>query len=238
MRRRLGMLTPSSNTVLEPQTAAMLSGLPSVTAHFSRFRVTDISVTKASLDQFRPDTMVAAASLLADAHVDAIVWNGTSGGWLGLEHDRALCRAIADRLGTPSTTVTLALVRLLRQAGHRRIAFVTPYTRDVGQRILGTFTTEGFACVEVEPLGISDNFAFSTVPENTLDRLVATAAAGRPDVIVPYCTNLPATAHVARWEAEHGIPVFESVAVAVRGALDLIGSPCDALRAWGRLFAA
>ena len=29
----LGMLTPSSNTVLEPVTTAMISGLPEVTAH-------------------------------------------------------------------------------------------------------------------------------------------------------------------------------------------------------------
>jgi hypothetical protein len=30
------MLTPSSNTVLEPLTAAMLADLPDVTAHFAR----------------------------------------------------------------------------------------------------------------------------------------------------------------------------------------------------------
>src|SRR5437879_376055 len=34
----LGMLTPSSNTVLEPITTAMISALPEVTAHFSRFK--------------------------------------------------------------------------------------------------------------------------------------------------------------------------------------------------------
>jgi len=32
------MLTPSSNTALEPVTAAMLANLPEVTAHFSRFK--------------------------------------------------------------------------------------------------------------------------------------------------------------------------------------------------------
>src|SRR5918912_725830 len=33
---RLGMLTPSSNTVLEPITYRMLAGVPDVTAHFAR----------------------------------------------------------------------------------------------------------------------------------------------------------------------------------------------------------
>ena len=41
----LGMLTPSSNTVLEPVTQAMLAGLPEVSVHFSRFRVTEIALS-------------------------------------------------------------------------------------------------------------------------------------------------------------------------------------------------
>ena len=41
---RIGMITPSLNTVLEPVTYALLSDLPDVTAHFSRVRVTHISL--------------------------------------------------------------------------------------------------------------------------------------------------------------------------------------------------
>ncbi len=41
----LGMLTPSSNTVLEPTTTHMLESLDEVTAHFSRFKVTEISLS-------------------------------------------------------------------------------------------------------------------------------------------------------------------------------------------------
>jgi hypothetical protein len=51
-RVRLGMLTPSSNTVLEPVTMAMLAGLPDVSAHFSRFKVTEIALSEQALGQF------------------------------------------------------------------------------------------------------------------------------------------------------------------------------------------
>lgn len=44
-RIRLGILTPSSNTALEPMTAAMLSELPHVSAHFARFTVTEIALS-------------------------------------------------------------------------------------------------------------------------------------------------------------------------------------------------
>ena len=98
-RRRLGMLTPSSNTVLEPLTGAILAGLPDVTAHFARFRVTEISLGRDALGQFETGPMLAAADLLADARVASICWNGTSAGWLGFESDRRLCAAISERTG-------------------------------------------------------------------------------------------------------------------------------------------
>ncbi|MDP9097202.1 MAG: Asp/Glu/hydantoin racemase, partial [Pseudomonadota bacterium] len=73
---RLGMLTPSSNTVLEPVIAQLVAGLPGLSVHFSRFAVTEIALTPAALGQFAPAGMVAAARLLADAKVDTIAWNG------------------------------------------------------------------------------------------------------------------------------------------------------------------
>ena len=62
-RTLLGMLTPSSNTILEPLTSAMVAGVPGVSAHFGRFRVTEISLNSAALGQFDD------ASGNDDAHV-------------------------------------------------------------------------------------------------------------------------------------------------------------------------
>ena len=62
---RLGMLTPSSNTVLEPVTVSMLRDLPDVTAHFSRFKVTEIALTDDALGQFDDTEILRAAELLA-----------------------------------------------------------------------------------------------------------------------------------------------------------------------------
>ena len=55
---RLGMLTPSSNTVLEPYTVAMLADLPKISAHFSRFKVLKISLEDDALDQFNHKPML------------------------------------------------------------------------------------------------------------------------------------------------------------------------------------
>ncbi len=123
----LGMLTPSSNTVLEPISSAMVAGLPNVSVHFARFPVTEISLDNKALGQFDLQPMLGAASLLADAHVQAICWNGTSAGWLGLDKDRSLCDAIRDRTGIPATSSVLALDEIFRITGVKKYALVTPY---------------------------------------------------------------------------------------------------------------
>ena len=67
----LGMLTPSSNTILEPVTTAMLAGLPEVTAHFSRFKVTEIALSGPALAQF--DGELARSTTEIDGAADGRV---------------------------------------------------------------------------------------------------------------------------------------------------------------------
>src|SRR2546423_13841900 len=91
----LGMLTPSSNTTLEPVTARMLEDLPEVTAHFARFQVTEISFGDQALSQFQLEPMLAAAALLAHARWRSICWNSPSGGWLGFDRHPRRFRGLA-----------------------------------------------------------------------------------------------------------------------------------------------
>lgn len=75
---RLGVLVPSSNTALEPLTQAILASISDadlkISVHFSRFHVTQISLSPDSNAQFDHEQIVAAAKLLADAKVDVIGW--------------------------------------------------------------------------------------------------------------------------------------------------------------------
>src|SRR3979490_3605635 len=86
-RIRLGMLTPSSNTVLEPVSTAIVAELPEVSVHFGRFKVTEIALSEQALKQFDDTEIMRAAELLAHAKVDTIAWNGPSASWLGLDRE-------------------------------------------------------------------------------------------------------------------------------------------------------
>ncbi|WP_406855484.1 aspartate/glutamate racemase family protein [Alsobacter sp. KACC 23698] len=234
--QRLGMLTPSSNTVLEPVSAELLRGLPGVSLHFARFRVTEIALDSAALGQFDPEPMLAAAELLSHAKVDCITWNGTSASWLGLDTDRRLIDAIERRTGVRATTCVLTMADTLRRHGMSRIALVTPYTDDVQARIAATLGTEGFRVVSERHLGIRDNFSFGLVSREALDAMVADVAAERPDAIVVLCTNLAGADQVPAWEARHGVPMLDSVALSLAGALDACGVDRAALAPKGWLF--
>lgn len=225
-RVRLGMITPSSNTVLEPVTARLLARRPDVSAHFARFRVTEISAAAASDAQFDLAPMMAAAELLADARCHAICWNGTSASWLGIDRDRALCEAIRARTGIPATTAVLACLDEFRAAGVERFGLVTPYGETVQSRIAANFAREGFECVAERHLGLHVNFEFAGVEAATVDRLAREAARAKPDAIVILCTNVDGAEAAESLERELGIRVVDSVAVALRGALRLACEGC------------
>jgi maleate isomerase len=220
---RLGMLTPSSNTVLEPATYALLAETPHITAHFQRLRVLSITLEGGSTGQFDVAPMVVAAEMLADAKVHAICWNGTSGSWLGLDADRALCAAITAATALPCTTATLALHDALHVLGARRIGLVTPYLGSVQDAILANLRAEGFETAAERHLEDPGNYSFAEHPDALVTRLVHEVAAEGCDAIAIHCTNFRGLEAARLVRAQTGIPVLDSVAVALWGALRAAG---------------
>ena len=235
-RTLLGMLTPSSNTVLEPVTSAMVAQLPNVSAHFGRFRVTEISLRQQALEQFDNAPLINAAQLLADAKVDVIAWNGTSAGWLGFDADVQLCREITNTTGIPATTSVLAIAEILRDRQIHNFALVTPYLDDVQERTIANFATEGFHCVAEQHLNLSVNFSFSEVTADQITSMIRAVAQKQPEAIVTFCTNLQAAPLVDELEQELGIPIYDTIAAAVWKSLKIAGVDPMVVKGWGRLF--
>lgn len=235
-RRLLGVLTPSSNTALEPLTDALLAQAKGVSAHFSRFRVTRITLDDGGLGQFDPAPILEAASLLADAHVNTIGWSGTAAGWMGFDQDVELCRLINEHTGIQATSSILALNEILQKMAVRKIAIVSPYTDDVQQRIIANYQSIGIDTVAERHLDISDNFSFSEVTPATLRNCVADVAAKSPDAILLYCTNLRSADQAADWEAEFGIPVIDTTSTVIWKMLAQTGFETQSITGWGRFF--
>ncbi len=240
-RLRLGMLTPSSNTTLEPVTSAMVSDVPGASAHFSRFQVREIALSPTALGQFDPAGILAAAGLLADAHCQVIGWSGTSASWLGFDTDERLCERIRAQTGALASTSVLALNEALRLSGTTRLGLLTPYRDDVQAAIVANYAAAGVTCVEAH-LGIQENFAFGAVTEDQVramaQRVMDVPAQQRPQALTILCTNVRAAHLALELEARHGVPVFDSVSTVVWQSLRLAEvDPAPLAARWGSLFA-
>lgn len=233
----IGMITPSSNTVLEPMTTAMLAGLPEVSAHFARLRVLEISMNERALGQFDRTPMLDAAGLLADAKVDVIAWNGTSSSWLGFDKDEALCHAIEAETGVKAASSVLALNEVLQATGVRRLGLVTPYLADIQERIIANYAGLGIEITGERHLDDRGNWSFATYDEEQITGLIREVAAAKPDAITILCTNFRGAPVVAELERELGLPIYDSVATALWKSLALAGVATSRVEGWGSLFA-
>ena len=113
---RIGMMTPSSNTILEPMTQRILRDMSHVSTHFSRLRVTEVSLAEQADGQFGLQQIVESAELLSDAKVHVMGWNATSASWRGFDTDKLLCSTLSQRYGIPATTA----VRIAAHGYYRR----------------------------------------------------------------------------------------------------------------------
>lgn len=235
-RTLIGVLTPSSNTVLEPLTSAMLADIENVTAHFGRFRVTEISTSEKSNAQFQLEPQLAAADLLADAHVDAIVWSGTSASWLGFDKDHDMCRAIEDRTGIKAGSAVLAINDLFAAAGAQSFGLVSPYVQEIQDMIVANYSNTGMTCLAERHLNETVNFNFSNFSEAEVERMIREVAEAKPDAITVMCTNMQGARLASRLEQELGIPILDSTAAALWSGMRLSGADPARVEGWGRTF--
>ena len=235
-RALLGMLTPSSNTVLEPITADMLRGVPHASAHFGRFAVTSIALNEGALAQFATPEVIKAAELLGHARCQVIGWSGTSSSWLGFDSDVRLCKDIELTTGAKGCTSVLAINEILQKTGARKLALVSPYLDNVQEAIIRNYQNAGYVMVAERHLGLEDNYSFSDVTSAQLELMIREVALAEPDAILIMCTNLRGAPIVERLEKDLGIPIYDSVATVVWKSLQLAGIDTKLIESWGRLF--
>lgn len=233
--RFIGVITPSSNTVVERVTLAILGEFAQVTPLFSRTPV--VGAADPFPHSYATHDMLAAARLLAHAKPDVLLWNGSKGAKIGVQHDRDFAACTEAELGIPTTTSMLALDALLRERKLMRLAIVTPYDDDYQRGLIAAYRQAGFEVIAECHAHLTDNLSFASIAAQRIAAMVREAASHTPDAVLTLCTNFPAAPVIPALEAETGIPMFDSVSVGVWQALKLMGLDTAPGAAWGRLFA-
>lgn len=209
----LGTITPSGNTVVEAVTQAALRDAPDVLPIFARIPVHGTS--DPFPDSYDLDGMLRAAELLSHAKPDVILWNGSKGGAIGLEHDRDLAARITAATGIPATTSGLALEAAL--AG-QRIGLITPYNDAYQAKLIAAFAARGWFVSAEDHLGLSDNLSYAATPREVI---AAQAARVAPDcdLLLGWCTNYPVP---LIGEEFAGRPVWDATLLGLRAALKMM----------------
>ncbi len=227
---RFGLLTPSSNTVQEPEFSAVLP--PAVSLHTGRlgFRNIDPETMLRCVEELETESRK-----LASAEVDAIVFAATAPTLAkGKGYDRELIKRMEDAGGRPATTAATAFVDALTRLGIERIAIAAPWSRIMDAPVVGFMEANGFAVVHSEVAGyVSATELGRAGPEAayTLAR-----RADRPDaeaIIMPG-GNWPSMSVVERLEQELGKPVLANNAVSIWAGLRLLQRH-DRIPGYGRL---
>ncbi len=232
----LGTITPSGNRTVERVVQAMLRDMPGAAALFTRIPVVGDTGGVAGYDMPR---MADAATLLSHALPDVISWNGTKGGALGFDVDRILAEEITRTTGIPASTSALALLDALQALSARRIALVTPYDDAYQAKCIVGFAGQGIETVSERHSGLIDNLSYGLVPPTEIAAMTRAAVTeARPDAVVFFCTNFLGAEIAPALEAELDLPVLDSTALGVWGALRAAGRSPSALGRWGRIFAA
>ena len=233
-RYRIGMIVPSVNTALEPLTIEMLKTVDEdVSVHFTRIEVHDVSLGDESARQFTFDAFLQAARLLVDAQVQVVAWNGTSGGWMGIDLERELARRIEGALGVPFTTTTLALVSSMQARGVAKWGLAIPYTVELAEQVARNYGAEGLQCVRTTVRNWQTEGEVAATPAD-LRLMMEEAYEPGVDAVAVVCTNLAAAPLVVEFERDFDTTVFDSIAITFHHCLRVGGIADPTIRGWGR----
>src|SRR6201989_3109079 len=146
---RFGLLTPSSNTVQEPEFSAALPA--GVSLHTARVAYRDITPQ----EQMRcVRELESECRKLADAEVDVVVFAATAPTLAnGKGYDRELIKRMEDAAGRPATTAATAFVDALARLGVTRIAIGAPWSKTMDKPMVDFMELSGFKVVHSEVVG-------------------------------------------------------------------------------------
>lgn len=224
-RARLGLIVPSTNSVVEPELGGALP--EGVAAYATRVPVAEATRPEdkvASILAMR-DRLPAAAAELGSLGVDVVAYACTSGSFLGgRDSDAETCAALSEAAGAPAITTSTAAVAALRTLGAQRVAVVTPYIAAVAAGAADYLTHAGFEVVARRDLELLSNLAKGRLDPSASADLVREAVAGvEVDAVLISCTNWRTFDHLPVLERELGVPVVSSNLATLWGALRLAG---------------
>lgn len=218
-RGRIGLITPAPGSSTE--------------AEFNQYRPEGVAVltTRIPLKGISVEALTEmnsyvdeAASLLAGAEVDVIVFSCTAGSLLGgLGYDKKIIEGLQKRTGIKVTTTSTGLVEALTALEVRKVAVATPYSREVNEAEKLFLEGSGFQVPSIVGPMLSDPRLVPQIPPAEMYKLSRKADTDDADAMFISCTGLHVMGLVEILERDLGKPVVTSNQVTFWAALKRLG---------------
>jgi len=237
-RAKVGILVPATNTIVEPELAAMQP--PGVTNHVSRMG--RLKRDMVDLDQYRRVLgrsldMEQAIDVLAACEPDIVVHGHSLDSFaLGLENARNMQRRMESAFGgVPVVIPSLALLTALAAIGSpRSLGVLTPYMQPGDEACAAFFTANGYRVAAIKGLRHVSALHIATATSDELDRAIDEIDVADADCIVKVGTNSAIARLVPGIERRIGKPVLAVNTVIYWAALRQLGIT-DRLAGYGSL---
>lgn len=230
MRRRIGLIVPSSNVTVEtelPRILAAASG-EDFTFHSSRMRMH--AVTPAALQAMNAQRERCVLEI-GDAGTDVVLYAclvaimATAPG----EH-RNLEFKVAEQLATGGSDAKVvssagALVTALTDLRARRVALVMPYMKPLARTVVEYVEAEGFEVADWRALEVADNTEVGCIPGGrVMEAARSLNLAGVDALVISCCVQMPSFDLVQAAEDELGLPVLSAATAGAYAVLRSVGA--------------
>ena len=236
-RARVGAIVPSTNRNLEPDFCLLAPC--GVSMHFARQGGEDEGRIPDS-DEMRiyaQRPLEPPVQALRAAQVDVIAFACTSATLSGgAEFDRRLMSDIERLSGRPAVTAAAALLEALAALGTSRVAFASPYVRELHERGISFLRECGIEVSgDANPERALDSYEQEMDPQSVYD-MALRADDPRAEGLVLSCTEMRSVEAIEAIEESTGKPVVTSNQALMRACLVRIGIDPSEVKGGGRLF--
>lgn len=211
---RIGQIVPSSNVTMETEVPAIFRKREELfperfTFHSSRMRMKHVTAEElAAMDAMSDNCAIE----LSDAQVDvmgyaclvAIMSMGK--GYHCVSQERLHKKSVENGYPTPIVTSAGALVEALQVLGAKKIAIVTPYMKNLTQKVIDYVEDQGFKVMDSVSLEIPDNLEVAAQnPLNLLDIYKRLDLTDVDTIVLSACVQMPSMEAVQKVQDESGI---------------------------------
>lgn len=207
LAKRVGLVILATDHTTEVDFQRMVAG-EHIGVYVTRIPYAN-PVTPENLRAMQPSLTAAAALILPDEQLDAVMYSCTSASVVIGDSEIE----VAIRAAKPTAAVvtpTAASVAGLRAFGARRISVLTPYTIETSRSMAAYFAAQGFEIAKFTCLGLTDDREMARISPDEIVAFAKEATAPDSDALFVSCTAVRAAEVAAAIEAAIGKPVVTS----------------------------